>query len=94
MEFQGVVTRHDPPRAHAIHLAGEMFDIDTEYVFEDLGGRTRVTQLADVTGKSVFFRSFMFLFGWLMKKSQCKAADDELQSLKRFCESQPRDVIS
>ena len=28
MEFQGVVTKHDPPHAFAIHLTGQMFDID------------------------------------------------------------------
>lgn len=85
MEFQGVVTRHEPPRASAIHMTGDMFDIDAEYYFEDLGGRTRVTQKSSVAGKG-FFKAFLFLFGWLMKKSSCKALDQELESLKRFCE--------
>jgi hypothetical protein len=88
MEFQGVVTRHDPPHASAIRLTGEMFDIETEYLFEDLAGRTRVTQRADVAGKG-FFKLFMFLFGWLMNKSHCKATENELHSLKRFCEEYP-----
>lgn len=88
MEFKGVVTKHDPPNTHAIHLTGEMFDIETAYNFEDLSGRTRVTQFANVTGKGVF-KLFMFLFGWLMNKAHCKASDDELNSLKRFCEQQP-----
>jgi hypothetical protein len=88
MEFRGVVTKHDPPHTHAIHLTGDMFDIETAYVFEDLSGRTRVTQFADVTGKG-FFKWFMLLFGWMMNKSHCKASDNELNSLKRFCEQQP-----
>ena len=88
MEFQGVITRHDPPHAQAIRLTGDMFDIETEFTFEDLSGRTRVTQRADVTGKG-FFKLFMLLFGWLMNKSHCKATENELQSLKKFCEEQP-----
>ena len=88
MEFQGVVTRHDPPHAQAIRLTGEMFDIETEYAFEDLSGRTRVTQRADVTGKG-FFKFNMFITGWLMNKSHCKATENELNSLKRFCEEYP-----
>ena len=46
MEFAGVVTAHEPPHRSAIHLTGKMFDIDTEYHFEDLSGSTRVTQFA------------------------------------------------
>jgi hypothetical protein len=86
MEFQGVVTRSDPPHAHAVRLTGTMFDIETEFTFEDLSGRTRVTQTAEVTGKG-FFKVFMFLFGWMMTKSHCKASENELESLKRFCEA-------
>ena len=88
MEFQGVVTRYEPPHVNAIRLIGDMFDIEAEYTFEDLSGRTRVTQRANVTGKG-FFRLFMFLFGWLMNKSHCRATENELNSLKRFCEEHP-----
>lgn len=86
MEFQGVVTRHDPPRLHAIELTGELFDIESEYRFEDLATGVRVTQATSVTGKG-FFRLFMLAFGWLLKGSHCKASEEELASLKRFCES-------
>ncbi len=88
MEFRGVVTKQDPPYVHAIHLTGEMFDIETAYVFEDLSGRTRVTQFANVAGKG-FFKWFLLLFGWMMNRSHCKASENELNSLKRFCEQQP-----
>ena len=87
MEFDGIVTRHEPPNLSAVHLTGKMFDIDTEYRFEDLSGRTRVTQFADVTGKGVLFKLMMFIMGPLMHKSHCEASHNELESLKRFCES-------
>ena len=51
MEFQGVVTRHDPPHASAVRMIGKAFDIEAEYSFEDLSGRTRVTQRSSVSGK-------------------------------------------
>lgn len=89
MVFQGVVTRYNPPHANAVRLTGAMFDIETEFTFEDLSGRTRVTQTANVTGKG-FFKWFMLLFGWMMNKSHCKASEKELDSLKRFCEDRLR----
>ncbi len=88
MEFQGVVTRHDPPYASAVRMTGDMFDIEADYTFEDRGGQTRVTQDSRVHAKG-FFKVILFLFGWLMKKSSCKALEKELNSLKSFCERQP-----
>ena len=88
MEFQGVVTKYEPPRLHTVELTGDSFDIEAEYTFEDLGGRTRMTQRSDVTGKG-FFGLFLFLCGWMMKMSSCKAGENELNSLKRFCEEYP-----
>ena len=85
MEFQGLVTRWEPPNVSAIQLTGKMFDIEAEYTFEDLGGRTRVSQQSKVKAKG-FFKVFLFLFGWMMKSS-CKATENEMQSLKRFCEA-------
>ncbi len=93
MVFEGVITRHDPPHLNAIHLRGDSFDIDAEYTFEDLSGRTRVTQRSSVTAKG-WFKIFLLLFGWVMRKSSCDAASQELESLKRFCESQPDSVTS
>ncbi len=85
MEFQGVVTHHEPPHGSAIHMTGSMFDIDAAYFFEDVGGRTRVTQKSSVAGKG-FFKVLLFLIGWMMHKASCKATQKELESLKRFCE--------
>lgn len=86
MTLQGVVTKEERPFVHAVHMTCDMFDIDSEFTFEDLSGRTRVTQRASVSFKG-FLRVFMFLFGWMMKKGQCKASQAELESLKRYCEA-------
>jgi hypothetical protein len=92
MEFQGVVTRHTPPHLSAVHLTGSMFDIDVEYRFDDVPvGRTRVTQRSHVAAKGAF-KIFLFLFGWMMKKSSCQALQKELNSLKQFCEQQTSPV--
>ena len=85
MEFQGVVTRYDPPHASAVYLTGDMFDIDAAYEFEDLAGRTRVTQISAVKGKGLF-RWFLLCGGWLMKGSSRRALDKEFANLKKFCE--------
>ncbi len=85
MEFQGVVTRHEPPTASAVNLKGPSFDIDAEYFFEDLAGRTRVTQRSIVHGKG-FFKLMLGLCGWMMKSSARKAVEAELGNLKRLLE--------
>ena len=88
MEFHGVVTGHEPPNRSAIHLAGQYFDIEAEYLFEDLGGSTRVTQRSNVAAKGML-RILFFLFGWMMRKSTCKAVENELDNLKLVLESHP-----
>ena len=87
MEFDGVVTRHEPPIAHTVFMEGKQFNIEAEYRFEDLGGRTRVTQRSTVNGKG-FVKVMFLLFGWLMKKSSCNALERELLNLKRLLETQ------
>jgi hypothetical protein len=86
MAFQGVVTHYDAPTYSAVNLTGDAFDIEAEYTFEDLGGRTRVTQVSHVHGKG-FLKVFFLLFGWALKKSSCKAAQKEMESLKAYCET-------
>lgn len=85
MEFDGVVTLHEPPTASSVEMVGQFFDIMADYTFEDLGGRTRVTQISTVRGKGLF-KVVFFLTGWLMKKSSCDALEKELNQLKRLCE--------
>ena len=85
--FDGVVTCYEPPFKSGAKLIGKMFDIETEFQFEETFGKTRVTQTAEVRGKG-FFGVYMFLFGWFMKRGQCRASTNELENLKRFCEQQ------
>ena len=88
MEFDGVVTLHEAPTAHTVVMKGKQFDMEAEYRFEDLDGRTRVTQRSMVNGKGVT-GIILLLFGWLMKKSSCNALERELLNLKRLLESRP-----
>ncbi len=87
MEFQGVVTHHQPPTASSVNMVGKQFDIFAEYTFEDLGGRTRVCQRSVVTPKG-FMKLVFMLLGWMMKKSSCDAAEKELANLKALLEKQ------
>jgi hypothetical protein len=86
MEFDGLVTHHDPPRAHAIYMTGKLFDIEAEYLFENLGSSTRITQHSTVHGKG-FFKVIFFLFGGMMKKSNCDAQQKQFLNLKRLAEA-------
>ena len=86
MEFQGVTTGHQAPTFYSAHLEGKQFDIDVDYKFEDLSGRTRVTQESKVSAKG-FSRVLFALLGWAFKKASCDAQEQELGSLKRYCET-------
>ena len=87
MEFDGVVTLHQPPVAQAVYMKGSHFDIEGEYRFEDLGGgRTRLTQRSTVNGKG-FGKVILALCGWMMNKSSCNALEKELVNLKRILEA-------
>ena len=88
MDFESVLKRWEPPTLSQVYLTGDSFDIDVTYHFEDLGGRTRVTQESTIYGKGGF-KVFLALFGWLLKRQGCKAQEQELESLKRHCEGAP-----
>ena len=87
MEFDGTVTENDPPRRHRATLIGKQFDIDVLYELEEVGEKVRLTQTSVVNPKG-FVKAIFFLFGWAMKKSSCKALDDELQRLATYCRQQ------
>ena len=87
MEFLGTLTQYEPPTFSAVHLVGEMFDLDVEYLFEDLGeGKTKVTQRSNVAAKGLI-KFFFLLWGWAMRGSSRRALQVELQNLKKFCEN-------
>lgn len=85
MEFAGKVLKYDPPFANSVEMIGQHFDIFVESTFEDLGGRTRMTQVSNVQGKGIV-RLMFTLFGWMMRKSSCEAQNKELESLKALAE--------
>ena len=93
MEFDGTVVSHDPPFSSAILLRGRHFDIEVEYLFEDLGGRTRVAQQSKVHARGAT-KLIMILFGWLMKRSGRKALEKELANLKRILETRDSPALS
>ncbi|MEM6688310.1 MAG: SRPBCC family protein [Planctomycetota bacterium] len=81
MVFDGTTTVWEPPHRSVVSLIGKSFDIEAEYRFENISGKTRVTQEAIVSGKGLFRIMFMIL-GRLMQKQGCQAAQKELDSLK------------
>lgn len=87
MEFEGTVIESDPPWRNRVQLVGKQFDLDVTYEFERLPKSTRVTQTSLIRPKGLM-KVFFFLFGWMMNKSSCKAAEEELLLLKEFCEWQ------
>ena len=91
MQFDGEITKHTPPTAHSVSLKGMQFDMQVDYTFDDLSGRTRVIQVSVVQPKGVL-KLFFFLFGWMMKRSGCDAAQKQLDNLKRLLEESAEDV--
>jgi hypothetical protein len=90
MEFQGTVTKHEPPLTHAVEMVGSHFDIDVLYVFEDLDRHTRVTQVSVVTPKGFFMKLMFKLMSPFTKKAGSAAAATELQRLKQYLEGSDR----
>jgi len=86
MEFDGVVTRYEPPNVSAVLLMGPYFDLDIEYTFQDLAGRTRVTQVSSAKGKG-FTKVMLFLLGWMMRSAGRKSLEKDFATLKRLLES-------
>tara|TARA_R110002072_G_scaffold233795_1_gene391347 strand:+ start:11561 stop:12016 length:456 start_codon:yes stop_codon:yes gene_type:complete len=86
MNFQGVVTRWEPPHVSAIDLVGDAFGIEAAYFFERTPAGTRVTQKSVISPKGLL-KVFFFLFGWMMGPAGCKEAQRELDNLKSVLES-------
>lgn len=88
MEFAAEVTIHQPPTRSAIMMYGDMFDIEVDYTFENLGYRTRVTLDSAVTPHGLGLKIMFTLFGWLMKSSGKKSLDRDFARLKQMLESE------
>ena len=87
-QFAGTVKTHEPPHASVVVMEGDQVDMHVAYMFEDLGGSTRVTQVSNVTAKSTGLKFVFFLGGGAIKSVNCKAVEKELGLLKAFCENQ------
>jgi len=87
LEMRGTVTQYEPPLKSAVHLVSDPFEIHALYLFEDLGGRTRVTQVSVVTPRGFLFKLMFTVAGFFIRKSGCEAGLKELQNLKRCLES-------
>ena len=87
MEFDGLVTVNDRPRAHTVELVGKFFNIEAAYSFEDLDSRrTRLTQKSQVTGKGLF-KLMLWAMSLLPSKKACEAGEKELGRLAELIES-------
>jgi len=84
MDFEGEVTAWDPPTHSAVFMTGKYFHLDVGYDLEPIEAGTRLTQNTNVIPQG-FMRVMFFLFGWLMKRANCEAQDNELESLREFC---------
>ena len=93
VEFDGRVTKHEPPTAHSVVMQGKQFRMEVNYTFTENDNRTQVTQHSQVHAKG-FLKVMFALFGWAMKKSGCDALDKELASLKKCCEEKTTTNVS
>ena len=87
MEMHGKVTAHEPNRRIRCEITGDSFDLDVDYLLEDLGGRTRLTQYSEVHMKG-FFKIVGFLMGPFMKKASSNQADGSFNKLKQLVEAE------
>ncbi|MEL7338237.1 MAG: SRPBCC family protein, partial [Planctomycetota bacterium] len=71
------------------------FDIMVQYRFDAINdNKTRVAQTSVVKPKGWMMKTMFFLSGPFMRRMNCSAAMEEMQNLKRFCESSDRDQES
>lgn len=86
MAFEGIVTEYERPTHSAVEMTGSQFDMNVGYWFEDLGNKTRVTQVSVVTPRSWLISFFFKLMKNMIHKQSCDAVQKELNSLKSYCE--------
>lgn len=85
MEMQGTVTAWAPGRRLTSELHGQAFDLHVDYRFEDLGGRTRLTQVSDIRMKGVL-KLVMMIMSPFMKKAAQAQYGKALGKLKELAE--------
>ena len=87
MEMHGTVTAYERNRRLACEITGDAFDLDVDYLLEDVDGRTKLTQYSEVHMKG-FFRIVGFLMGPIIKKTSSNQADGSFTKLKQLVEEE------
>ena len=86
MEFQGTCTAYEKDKRLAIHMTGKMFDLDVDYRLDDLGGRTRLTQVSEVRWKGLM-KLFSPIMSWMAKKQGDDCLTEDFGRLKSLVEN-------
>jgi uncharacterized protein YndB with AHSA1/START domain len=87
MEMVGDVVGFERNRFLACAIRGQSFDLSVEYRLENLGGRTRLTQVSEVRFNGVPMRMMSVLLRPLIKKASQKQLDSGFAKLKKLAES-------
>jgi carbon monoxide dehydrogenase subunit G len=90
-ELEGVITNYVPNREMSFHLEGIYNSADVTFSLEDVDGRTRVEQRADVQFKGIT-RIMSLIMGPVFKKNVSAQMKKEFMKLKELCESRPDDM--
>lgn len=66
--YEGRVTTYDPPTHLGITIGNRAFEMQVDYRFADLGGRTRLDYSARMVRGGIFVRLMTTLFGWVTSR--------------------------
>jgi len=66
--YEGRVTAYDPPAHLGITIGNRAFEMQVDYRFTDLGGRTRLDYSALMARGGLFIRLMSTLFGWVTNR--------------------------
>lgn len=86
MEMLGKIVGYEPPRRLTLTLTGPV-EILVDYVLDDLGGRTRLTQRSEMRFKNRLIKIVGALMQPLLKGAAAKQAESSFGELKRLVEA-------
>lgn len=66
--YEGRVTAYAPPNHLGIVIGNRAFEMQVDYRFTDLGGRTRLDYSAVMVRGGVFVRLMTTMFGWITRR--------------------------
>lgn len=82
----GKIVGYEPPRRLTLTLTGPV-EILVDYVLDDLGGRTRLTQRSEMRFKNRLIKIVGALMQPLLKGAAAKQAESSFGKLKRLVEA-------